>query len=800
MGKREKRDGRKAKKMRKNGHVKAKVTFVAALALIACISIPFSALAFRNPDRDPQQSLQTQDIPPAVHTTDSDALAAFDSADDADNSGSGNSAAAVLDAGEISPTSEQGATLSEACGFAAFNERQQLRWQATFSATTGTVRRLYGAVSEPLGGSPEDGARAFLQESHTLFGLHADLSGIATESVSRSRRQQHVRFQQTYNGTPVLGAQIIVHSGRKGRITMVQNSCLTDISPANRDVLSMEDAREIAEADLRSTLGPRAVLSNVAAEKLLVPEDGTHRYAWKITTNTRKPEGLWVCRVDAESGDILYRGDEIRRVTKGRARVYRNNDEYWLGKIKGGKLDYLYEDKDGFLEGRLRGQHATIYDYADDLVFEPNLKFFYSPVTDKDFFDQAQAYYQMTTIWDWWQKYIINKYGPTNMYNFNTLSIPAIVNIDLFDEDDNETTAYLFCNAEYRSAAYNDPGLGWIPGFLFGDENTCGFFNEDFVVDADIVRHEYAHGIMDWAGFAGDDGQFGGDEDCYGRAMGEGNADWYAYLASGNPTIAYVTFAPYGLRNIDNVYSYPTDVDDPDYLTEDNSTGCPIGTALPAEHYTGQIWGGYLYELSRVLKKKALDFVYPSSFFFETAGGHRDGEADFIDAIRAQRDAELAMTGSNKQYFKAFGSMASRGFIRALPDADLYSHPCNYFGTEAAGEDSRAYLTLQAPLKIKTEANILRAGDQHEYPISASAGTLIVARVKAKKGGMKAPKIELFTIDGDLLNIVDFSGDPKVRRATMSYTVTETGTFVVRVTAMNSSNARGYYTMQLSAQ
>ena len=43
-----------------------------------------------------------------------------------------------------------------------------------------------------------------------------------------------------------------------------------------------------------------------------------------------------------------------------------------------------------------------------------------------------------------------------------------------------------------------------------------------------------------------------GEADGYGRAMGEGNADWYAFVPSGQPAMGYVALPPWGLRNIDN--------------------------------------------------------------------------------------------------------------------------------------------------------------------------------------------------------------------------------------------------------
>jgi len=317
---------------------------------------------------------------------------------------------------------------------------------------------------------------------------------------------------------------------------------------------------------------------------------------------------------------------------------------------------------------------------------------------------------------------------------------------------------------------------------------------------------------MDWAGWANERGQFGGPIHNYGRAMGEGNADWYAYLKSKNPAIGTVFYDQFGLRNIDNINSYPDFVDDPEWLSDnetlndDNETACPdavpevefyVGTPLPEEHYTGDIWGGYLYDLSRVLGKSAEKYVYTSSFYFSTEGGHRDGYADFVDAIRAQFDADWDANDNHNLSYKAFGSMVSRGFIRPLPDSPLYSHPCDYFGTGYAGEDERDYIYLSAPIELSTKANMLVNGDVHDYPIDAKEGMLLTATVKADKKGLKAARIELYTIEGEKLKQVDYTGNTNVVKATLSYTLPADGMYVVRVTGRNASPRRGYYTFKL---
>jgi hypothetical protein len=508
--------------------------------------------------------------------------------------------------------------------------------------------------------------------------------------------------------------------------------------------------------------------------------------------------------VDAQSGEILYRADEIFYMTDGTGRAYIDNEEWFRGKTKNVKLEELYETEDGYVEGFLHGPHATIHDYplscpaeeADNssfaekckrldgynLVYSSKLNFVYDPDNftgdwepddTKPYFDQAHAYYQTTAVWQWWEDNVIKKYGPIDIDYFYWLSMPTVVNMGEWDKDGNS----LFCNAFYTPLFFLEPPYGDVPGFAFADDESC--FDEDLVIDLSIVRHEYAHAIMDWAHF---DDQFGGEVDGYGRSMGEGNADWYSFVPSGQPSIGYVAFPPWGDRNIDNWRRYPDDVDYPAW-------------GVPEEHYTGEIWGGYLYELSRVLGKQALGFVYQSSYYFRRADGHRDGYPDFVDAIRAQRDAEFDKTGKNTLFLKAFGSMVSRGFIKPL--APLYENQYDYFGTGAPGADERDYIYLSAPLNLKTQANLLISDDLHEYPVMASAGMLLTAKVSGKSLGIRAPIIELFKIDGTRIAVTDYSNNTKVKKAELIYTIPENGMYVVRVSGKTEPR-RGYYTMQLS--
>jgi hypothetical protein len=294
--------------------------------------------------------------------------------------------------------------------------------------------------------------------------------------------------------------------------------------------------------------------------------------------------------------------------------------------------------------------------------------------------------------------------------------------------------------------------------------------------------------MMDWCGF-GDTGttQFGGPVDYYGRAMGEGNSDWFAFLNhTKDPGIAGVAWywSGFYLRYLDWTWMYPYDV------------GCSGG--MPEEHCTGEIWGGYLYDLYRVLGKSALKYVYNSFYYFSPSGGWMDGHPDFFDAIVAQITAEYDLTEKYTSSLKAWGSMVSRGLHGWL--RPTYCHASNYFGTGLPGCDNPDAFTWLFPgLKtINTKGNLFLSGDLHDYYFAVTQDGLdLTATVTGKSGGIINPYIYLYTGGGALVTSV---GPNSPTKATLTSYNVPLGIYVVRVTGTATSPARGYYNFKISAK
>jgi Zn-dependent metalloprotease len=678
-----------------------------------------------------------------------------------------DSGAPQFGATHLSSSDKGAVSLRSSSGFDAFNAQYKNQWKSSFSEKSDKVKLLYGALSKRYESGPEPGARDFLKDSHGIFGLREDLSDLKTQRVDRTPVRNHVRFQQTYNGVPVVGAQVLVHSNQQGQVTMVQNDYVPELRILNQDLVAEDAARKTAQDDLRASLGQGATLSDSKAEKLIAPREGAYYYIWKITTPTRDPWGYWVHHINAQTGEVIYKANEILSLRTGKGLAYKDNAKWHSGIISRVPLKNMFTSSEGYGEGWLWGLHADIWDNNFDDPYSPTYTFYYNPFIEKDYFDATQAYYYMNTIWDWWDKKVVRKYGPYWPDYFYSFSIPVYVNVEGM------------CNAFYSP----DIVGGGYPGFAFGDENSCAFGSEDLVIDNDVFRHEYTHAMMDWGAF---DGQFGGPVDYYGRAMGEGNSDWFAFLYSPkDPLIADVAWAwsvEGYLRNLDSTRMYPWDVDYPAYG--------------PEEHYTGEIWGGYLYDVYRVLKAKALPYVYQSFYYFSPAGGYMDGLPDFFDAIWAQVAAETDMTGKITSSAKAWGSMASRGINGALRAP--YSDGSDYFHTGGAGSDDPAYFYFNFPpvKSVNTKSNLLLSGDTHEYVITTtSPGLDLTALVTgSSSNGLVNPNISLYTIGGGLLYAV---GPSSSNKATLKYYNLSSGTYVVVVSGWASAPARGYYTFKV---
>lgn len=192
--------------------------------------------------------------------------------------------------------------------------------------------RLPGAL--PAEGTPEATARAYLSACGSLFGLRDQASElIVMTSETEERGRSFVRFQQVYQGVPILGGEIIVQSDASQYILSVNGEILPDVKLNTTPTVDAEAARQKAltkvakgyelSVDELTTSEPELWIYNPAI--LGGPGPRLNRLVWRLDVT---PVELLPIRelvlVDAHTGGIALHFNQID-AARNRS-VYDNNN------------------------------------------------------------------------------------------------------------------------------------------------------------------------------------------------------------------------------------------------------------------------------------------------------------------------------------------------------------------------------------------------------------------------------------------------------------------------------------------
>ncbi|WHY84112.1 M4 family metallopeptidase [Neobacillus novalis] len=132
----------------------------------------------------------------------------------------------------------------------------------------------------------------------------------------------HVRFNQTKNGIPVEGAEVLVHYNEKNEIVAVNGTVNVDVDEQNFNT-KPEVNSVVALASAKSSVDAPAQLQYDPTTELVVyPFEGESSLAYKVNVNFHGEEpGNWFVFVDAQSGKVIDKynalmdADEIKTQT-----------------------------------------------------------------------------------------------------------------------------------------------------------------------------------------------------------------------------------------------------------------------------------------------------------------------------------------------------------------------------------------------------------------------------------------------------------------------------------------------------
>lgn len=466
---------------------------------------------------------------------------------------------------------------------------------------TGIPKKVRGVFALPVADTDEDSVKAFLISNADELQLameEKDLSLIKDDTTPTGRI---LRFQQTKDGIPILGTEILVRLDRERRVKRLS---LEHVSPvkiakpaADQSKLTVAKAKKaaitsIGEHKLRQAIAKPQEVYYRAPEGL--------RLCYSVLILTEEPFHDWRILIDTYTGEVLVK-DDLVVLVDGTGDVFDPNPVVTSGNNTlrepdatvgscgyagtaratiDGELETLTL-KDITLSGgnyKLDGPYVKLVDVTSPNVAPPeeaSADGFEYGSSGHENFEDVMVYYHIDTI----QRHI-QSLGITNAHSHQ---IEA-------DAHAGDSYAY-FSPADGRLrfglSQSGSPGDPWyVPEECRPDRGQ----------DGHVMLHEYGHAIQHdqvpgWGDPSTTANPVTGWRET--RAMGEGFGDILAcvYFAP-NHAFQREVFEDWifvdvgGLRRVDGTKIYPTDWDTgswPNY-------GC---------HANGEIWSAALWNIYR---------------------------------------------------------------------------------------------------------------------------------------------------------------------------------------------------------
>ncbi len=447
---------------------------------------------------------------------------------------------------------------AESKTFLAQRPGASLEW----NTTTGTPAWIQGKLSTPMAGTATEASRSFLIENPSALGLSAEDAEELTEVDSFEwGGLKFIRRQQTHQGLPVFGANVLVGVDANNQVRMVTSGLRPQVSVKRGDKeVSLKEARQIARKDLGEAVELRGRITH---ETVLYPTQQGHVEAYHLTVPTETPLGVWEYFIDVQHGEIVDSYNSMKFHSfyfAPRARVYPENpDETPLATVM------LRDVKSPY--NKLDGQYCkVINEDVAGAVAGSNYRFDFPP--ENTHFDECQVYYAVEKVYQYFLDLGFRKFTVNNPYG---------------KTHDGQLAANVHIRTQYDNAFY-DPDTGQIS---FGDgsypSNPHGF--RDLAKEVDCVAHEFTHAVIDEY----HPNMFGSE----GLALHEGYADYFAASLTDDSDLGeYIVAAPEKagvLRNCDNNLMYP---------------GAPT-----EPHARGRVWAGACWDLRKELGQEVADFL-----------------------------------------------------------------------------------------------------------------------------------------------------------------------------------------------
>ncbi len=424
-------------------------------------------------------------------------------------------------------------------------------WGARFNRYTRLPHRALGTPIQL--GNPQQDAVAkslqFLQNQLAAFELPVQ-ELISTRNFNDGK-YVNVDFKQVHQGMEVMWSRVLFRYSQEGDLVLFGLDAHRNIANNLPMSLTAQQAQQSAESALVGTV----IQSKVSANKMIipVPVDGNYEYhvVFEVLTDTKDDgqiPGKYLSYVDAETGKVWYRDNEVKQIGFDvNANIYPTNlynpsQIFPLKNLRitsGGNTYYTNATTgnvnipgttfsgtihlDGSFCDIVTTQNGTTSPSIAPSAIMNNGTFTFPTAPVEPQIQHFSAYYHVNEVHDFMKQ---------QMPLFTAMDNPLTTRIDRTDGS---------CNAFYNGNSIN---------FY----ETAGGCNALSLVNT-VVYHEYGHGISNQ--FYASQGQ-----NFRNGGMGEGYSDVWATFLNDGPIVGEgITSTNSNIRRYDiNPKVYPQDI------------------------------------------------------------------------------------------------------------------------------------------------------------------------------------------------------------------------------------------------
>ncbi|MFE8700044.1 M4 family metallopeptidase [Cytobacillus sp. FJAT-54145] len=328
--------------------------------------------------------------------------------------------------------------------------------------------------SEKFSASNSSNALNYLKKNEAKTGFKEANKNLKVKNVSTDELgMTHIRFNQTKNGIPVEGSEVIVHFNADHEVVSVNgriNQTVFDEEVDTTPSISAEKAIQIAESTVNA---PKELTYEPTSDLVVYPFKGKNHTAYKANVNFMgDAPGNWFVFVDANTGEVIDQYNAIMHADEMKTQhgvglgVHGEHRELHISHLKEERAgtqfalaDYSHEN----LEGILTYDAKNDWSSSNDTIFTGNDAAF------NDDYDRAavDAHYNSEKVYE----YFLNEHG-RNSIDGEGMAIVSNVHF----------------GSNYNNAFWNGRNM------TYGDGD--GKFFISLSAGLDVAAHEMTHGVI----------------------------------------------------------------------------------------------------------------------------------------------------------------------------------------------------------------------------------------------------------------------------------------------------------------